>query len=140
MRAAYVHVLADAAVSVLAIIGLLAGRELGWAWMDPVMGIFGMCVIANWSFGLLKAASGILLDVSGSPALAERIRARLERDGDRVADLHLWRLGPGHNAVIATIVTGDPLPASVYKARIAEITGLSHVTVEVERCPDAAHE
>lgn len=137
MRAAYVHVLADAAVSVLAIIGLLAGRELGWNWMDPVMGIIGMCVIANWSYGLLKAAGGVLLDMSGSPALAQQIRQKLEREGDRVADLHLWRLGPGHNAVIATIVTGEPAPASTYKARIAGLAGLSHVTVEVERCPDA---
>lgn len=140
MRAAYVHVLADAAVSILVIIGLLAGRELGWAWMDPVMGIVGMCVIANWSFGLLRAAGGVLLDVSGSPDLAARIRQKLEIDGDRVADLHLWRLGPGHNGVIATIVTRDPLPASVYKSRIAEVGNLSHVTVEVERCPDAHNE
>jgi len=136
MRAAYVHVLADAAVSVLAIVGLLAGRELGWNWMDPVMGLVGMCVIGNWSVGLLKDAGRVLLDMSGNPALATRIREKLERDGDRVADLHLWRLGPGHNAVIATVVTGEPLPASAYKSRIAELTGLSHVTVEVERCPD----
>jgi cation diffusion facilitator family transporter len=137
MRAAYVHVVADAAISVLAIVGLLAGRELGWNWMDPLMGIIGMCVIANWSYGLLKAAGGVLLDMSGNPLLAQQIRQRLEREGDRVADLHLWRLGPGHNAVIATIVTAEPAPASTYKSRIAELTGLSHITVEVEKCPDA---
>jgi cation diffusion facilitator family transporter len=136
MRAAYIHVLADAAVSVLAIIGLLAGRLLGWVWMDPVMGIMGMLVIANWSWGLLRAAGGVLLDMSGSPGLARDIRAKLEQGADRVADLHLWRLGPGHNAVIATLVTGSPMPASAYKSRLADVRGLSHVTIEVEICPE----
>jgi cation diffusion facilitator family transporter len=137
MRAAYLHVLADAAVSVLAIVGLLAGRLLGWVWMDPVMGIVGMLVIANWSWGLLQAAGGVLLDMSGSPGLARDIRAALEQGADRVADLHLWRLGPGHNAVIATVVTDAPTPASAYKARLAKVGGLSHVTIEVEICPES---
>ena len=137
MRAAYVHVLADAAVSILAIVGLLSGRLFGLNWMDPVMGIVGMLVIANWSWSLLRAAGGVLLDVSGNPALAHDIRAKLEQGADRVADLHLWRLGPGHNAVIATVVTGKPAPASTYKARLAEVEGLSHVTIEVEICPES---
>lgn len=137
MRAAYVHVIADAAVSVLAIIGLLAGREFGLVWMDPVMGLIGTLVIANWSWGLLRDAGGVLLDVSLHDELAVRIRRQLEVGADRVADLHLWRLGPGHNAVIATLVTDMPLPASDYKKRLADIESLSHVTIEVEACPDA---
>ena len=136
MRAAYVHVLADAAVSVLAIVGLLAGKLFGLVFMDPVMGLVGMAVIANWSFGLLRAAGRVLLDMTGSPALASEIRSRLEAGGDRVADLHLWRLGPGHNAMIATLVTDRPAPASLYKTRLSEIGGLSHVTIEVEQCPE----
>ncbi|HVU22014.1 MAG TPA: CDF family Co(II)/Ni(II) efflux transporter DmeF [Rhizomicrobium sp.] len=137
MRAAYVHVIADAAVSVLAIIGLLAGREFGLVWMDPVMGLVGTLVIANWSWGLLRDAGGVLLDVSLHDELAARIKQQLEVGADRVADLHLWRLGPGHNAVIATLVTDTPLPASDYKKRLADIENLSHVTIEVEACPDA---
>jgi cation diffusion facilitator family transporter len=137
MRAAYVHVIADAAVSVLAIIGLLAGRQLGWVWMDPVMGIAGACVIANWSWGLIRAAGGVLLDMSADQGLAAAIKERLEVGADRVADLHLWRLGPGHNAVIATLVTGEPQPASAYKSRLAEIESLSHITIEVEVCSDS---
>jgi cation diffusion facilitator family transporter len=136
MRAAYVHVLADAAVSVLAIIGLLAGRELGWAWMDPVMGIIGACVIANWSWGLIRAAGSVLLDMSSNDTLADSIKTRLEIGADRVADFHLWRLGPGHNAVIATLVTDKPEPASAYKARLADVRTLSHITIEVEACTD----
>ncbi len=137
MRAAYIHVIADAAVSVLAIIGLLAGRELGLVWMDPVMGIIGTFVIASWSWGLIRDAGGVLLDVSLDEQLASRIRARLESGADRVADLHLWRLGPGHNAVIATLVTDKPLPASDYKTRLRDIENLSHITIEVEACRDA---
>jgi cation diffusion facilitator family transporter len=136
MRAAYVHVIADAAVSVLAIVGLLAGREFGLVWMDPVMGIIGACVIANWSWGLIRAAGGVLLDMSSDQGLAAAIKERLEVGADRVADLHLWRLGPGHNAVIATLVTGEPQPASTYKSRLAEVASLSHVTIEVEVCSD----
>ena len=91
LRAAYVHVLADAAVSILAIVGLLAGRELGWIWMDPVMGIVGACVIANWSWGLVRAAGATLLDLLPDKALAGKILARLESGDDCVTDLHLWR-------------------------------------------------
>jgi cation diffusion facilitator family transporter len=134
MRAAYVHVMADAAVSVLAIIGLLAGRELGLRWMDPVMGVIGAGVIANWSWGLLRAAGAILLDVWPDRFPAAAIRARLESGTDRVADLHLWRVGPGHHAVIATIVTDVPSPVADYKRRLSDITGLSHVTIEIQEC------
>ena len=140
IRAAYVHVLADAAVSVLAIVGLLAGRQMGWRWMDPIMGIVGACVIANWSWSLIGAAGRVLLDMSSDQELAARIKTRLELGADRVADLHLWRLGPGHNAVIATLVTDRPQAASTYKSRLAGVSSLSHITIEVEACADAHEE
>jgi cation diffusion facilitator family transporter len=135
LRAAYVHVLADAAVSVLAVVGLLAGRELGWIWMDPVMGLVGAGVIANWSWGLLRAAGAVLLDLRPDGALAGEVRRRLERDGDRVADLHLWRVGPGHEAAVVSIVSDAPAAPADYKARLADLPTLSHVTVEVQLCP-----
>ena len=139
MRAAFVHVTADAAISVLAIIGLLAGRELGWHWMDPVMGIVGACVIANWSWGLLRAAGASLLDMWPKELPATEIRSRLEVGADRVADLHLWRVGPGHYSVIATLVTDRPKAAADYKHRLAGMPGLSHVVIEVQQCPEAHH-
>lgn len=135
LRAAYVHVLADAAVSILAIAGLLAGRELGWVWMDPLMGIVGACVIANWSWGLVRAAGSTLLDMRPDPALARAVVGRLERGEDRVTDLHLWRIGPGHCAAVVSVVSDRPEPPAAYKARLAGLSGLSHVTVEVLPCP-----
>jgi len=105
LRAAFIHVAADAAVSVLAILGLTAARVLGWMWMDPMMGIVGGCVIASWAYALVRDTGRILLDMTPDTALAARIRRRLEEDGDRVADLHLWRLGPGHFGAIVSIVT-----------------------------------
>jgi cation diffusion facilitator family transporter len=134
LRAAYVHVLADAAVSVLAVIGLVAGRQFGWVWMDPVMGIVGAGVIANWSWGLVRAAGGVLLDLRLDPALVAEILERLERNGDRVADLHVWRVGPGHAAAVVSVVSDRPEPPAAYKARLAGLFGLRHVTVEVEQC------
>src|SRR3954470_20905633 len=108
-RAAYVHVVADAAVSVLALIGLIAGRQLGWVWLDPVMGLIGMLVIANWSWNLIRAAGTVLLDMQPDERLAAEIAQRLESGcGDRVCDLHLWRLGPGHNAAVVSLVSDRP--------------------------------
>jgi cation diffusion facilitator family transporter len=132
LRAAYVHVMADAAVSVLAIIGLSAGRFLGWVWMDPMMGIVGALVIANWSWGLLRATGSVLLDMAPDRDLPRRIRAELEADGDEVADLHVWRVGPGHLGAIVTVATARPRQPSDYKARLGHVAGLSHVTVEVQ--------
>ena len=133
LRAAYVHVASDAAVSLLAIVGLLAGRQFGWVWLDPVMGLVGSFVIARWAWGLIRAAGAILLDVNPDPKLEARIRERLQRDGDQVCDLHLWRLGPGHNAVIARIITRGDAPPSAYRHRLDGLATLSHVTIEVER-------
>src|SRR5215471_295747 len=134
LRAAYVHVLADAAVSILAVVGLVIARELGWLWIDAAMGIIGAAVISNWAFGLMRAAGAVLLDIRPNVELVRSVRECLERGSDRVADLHLWRVGPGHNAVIATIVSHEPQTPSFYKGRLAQIAGFSHVTIEVERC------
>jgi cation diffusion facilitator family transporter len=136
LRAAYVHVIADAAVSVLALAGLVTASALGWLWMDPVIGLIGMLVIANWSWNLLRAAGSVLLDMQPAGGLGRDIAARLEgAAGDRIADLHLWRVGPGHHAAVVSIVTERPEPPAAYKARLAGIAGLSHVTVEVLACP-----
>ena len=108
LRAAFVHVMADAAVSVLVIVGLVAGRQFGWVWMDPLMGLVATMVILSWSWTLIRSAGAVLLDVCPDPALARRIASRLEQGSDRVSDLHLWRLGPGHLAAVISIVTHEP--------------------------------
>jgi cation diffusion facilitator family transporter len=138
IRAAYVHVLADAMTSVLAIVALLAGRFYGWVFMDPLMGLVGVAVILSWSFGLLRTAGTVLLDMVPDHHLAGRIRKRLEVDGDRVSDLHLWRLGPGHVGLIAAVVSDRPQAPGFYKARLAGIAGPSHMTIEVHLCEDHA--
>jgi cation diffusion facilitator family transporter len=135
MRSAYAHVLADALTSVLAIVGLLVARFNGWLWIDPLMGIVGAVIIATWSWRLIRESGAVLLDVVPDPDLAERVRERLEVGGDRVSDLHLWRVGPGHCALIAAIVSDHPEPAEAYKARLAPLRELSHSTIEVHRCP-----
>jgi cation diffusion facilitator family transporter len=134
LRAAYVHVLADALVSLLAIVGLSAAWIFGWRFMDPVVGLIGAGVIASWAAGLIRSAAGVLLDSVPDADLARRIRHRLEVGGDRLADLHVWQLGPGHAAVIASIVSDRPQPPAEYKKRLADMAGLSHVTVEVNPC------
>jgi cation diffusion facilitator family transporter len=136
IQSAYFHVLADALTSVLAIVALLAGWFYGLAWLDPAAGVVGALVIASWSVGLLRSSGGVLLDAAPDPRLMRTIRERLEVDGDRVSDLHLWRLGPGHSAVIVAVVSDQPRAPSFYKTRVADIPGLSHITVEVNRCPD----
>lgn len=134
LRGAYLHVLADALTSVLAIVGLLAGRLYGWVWMDPLMGIVGACVIAAWSWSLMRTSGAVLLDVVPNPRLAQHIRESVEIDGDRITDLHLWRVGPGHTAAIISVVSDRPQAPAAYKSRLEGMPGLSHVTVEVHRC------
>jgi len=134
LRAAYIHVLADAATSVLAIGALATSLHFGWTWADPVVGIVGAAVIASWAVGLIRSSGAVLLDVNGDGRMEAAIRARLETRGDRVTDLHLWQLGPGHRAAVVSLVSDDPLPPSRYKRRLSGLHGLSHVTVEVERC------
>jgi cation diffusion facilitator family transporter len=131
IRAAYFHVLADAVTSVFAIVALLAGRFYGWVFMDPLMGIVGAIVILRWSTGLMRAAGAVLVDVVPDRRLAALVRGRLEIEGDQVVDMHLWRLGPGHAALIASVVSDHPQQPSAYKARLDGIPGLSHVTIEV---------
>jgi cation diffusion facilitator family transporter len=135
LRSAYFHVLADAMTSVLAIAALLAGHFFGWTSMDPAMGLVGAAVIALWSLGLMRSAAAVLVDAVPDGRLAATARERLEAGHDRVADLHLWRLGPGHVALVAVVVADPPLPPGVYKERLAGIPGLSHVTIEVQQCP-----
>jgi cation diffusion facilitator family transporter len=134
LRAAYVHVLADAATSVMAIAALILARAFGWVWIDPVVGIVGSLVIASWAYGLIKSAGAVLIDVVPDSNVAEGIRSRLEVDGDRISDLHLWQVGPGHYSAIVTIVTDHPQPPASYKASLGELKQLSHVTVEVDQC------
>jgi cation diffusion facilitator family transporter len=131
LRAAYAHVLADALTSLLAIAALLAGRLFGWVWMDPAMGLVGAVIIAHWSVGLLRSSAAVLLDTVPCERLAAQLKGRLEQGTDRVADLHLWRLGPGHLGVVASVVSDSPQPPDTYKARLAGVAGLSHVTIEV---------
>jgi Co/Zn/Cd efflux system component len=128
--------MADAAVSILVLIGLSVGRLLGWLWLDPVMGIIGMLVIANWSWNLIRASGAVLLDMRTGDGIASEIANRLEtgRD-DRVSDLHVWRVGPGHCAAVVSLVSDQPEPPASYKSRLIGIPGLSHVTVEVQPCP-----
>jgi cation diffusion facilitator family transporter len=131
LRAAVIHVIADAAVSVLVIAGLLLARVLGWVWMDPLAGLIGAAVIASWSYGLVRDTGGILLDMTHDRNMAENIRMAIERDGDILCDLHVWRLGPGHVGAIVSIATAAPRPPAFYRERLASFPSLSHVTVEV---------
>jgi len=134
LRAAYVHVLADAATSVLAIAALVVAMYSQWVWADPAVGIIGSLVIASWAFGLIRDAGSVLLDVSADSNLEGIIRSRIETRGDRVTDLHLWQVGPGHRAAVISVVSDHPLPPATYKRRLGGLRGLSHVTVEVEHC------
>lgn len=131
LRAAYIHVLADAATSVTAIVGLVAARMLDFTYIDPAVALLGVAVILWWSFGLLRDSAAVLLDCVPDRALAEKVRQRLEARGDAVTDLHLWQLGPGHTAAVISVVTEIPQPPASYKTRLADIEGLCHVTIEV---------
>ncbi len=135
LRAAFVHVAADVVVSVLVIVGLFAARALDWLWLDPVVGLVGATVVAVWSWSLVRSAGAVLLDMSPDPTLPQKIADRLEQNGDRIFDLHLWRVGPGHVAGIVSLASSQPQGPSVYKRRLADLHGLSHITVEVEHSP-----
>ncbi len=132
MRAAIIHVLADAAVSVLVIVGLSFGRFLGWTWMDPVAGICGAFVIAAWSYGLIRDTGAVLLDMNPDRDMASRMRATIESDGDQLTDLHLWQLGPGHLGAILSVSTAKQRGPDYYRRLLDRFRSLSHVTVEVE--------
>jgi Co/Zn/Cd efflux system component len=131
LRAAVVHVMADAAVSAFVIAGLLLARAFGWVWMDPLAGIVGACVIASWSFGLIRDTGAILLDMNPDRSMSDHLRQTIETDGDKIADLHVWRLGPGHLGAIVSVSTKQARGAAYYRARLAKFRSLSHLTVEV---------
>ena len=133
LRAAIIHVLADAGVSLLVIVGLLLGRFFGWVWMDPVAGMCGAIVIAAWSYGLIRDTGAILLDMNPDQGMAERMRSVIEVDGDRLVDLHLWRLGPGHLGAILSVATAKLRGPEYYRELLGRFSALSHVTVEVQR-------
>jgi cation diffusion facilitator family transporter len=138
MRAAYVHVLADAATSVLALVALAGGLFFGLRWLDPLVGLIGAGVIASWAYGLIRDSGMVLLDAEADPDLAREIRASVEGEFDaRVADLHLWRLGPGHHGLIVSLVSPGPATAEGVKETLRRrYPDLSHVTVEVAVCAD----
>lgn len=135
LRGAYLHVLADALTSILAIVALLLGRYFGWVWCDPAIGIAGAVLIGVWAVGLLRTAGAVLLDASADASLDSRIRRTLaEAEGD-VYDFHLWRVAPGRFALIVGIDSPDNTPAEVYQRALASIPELCHVTVEVHSRP-----
>jgi cation diffusion facilitator family transporter len=131
IRSAYIHVLADAAVSVLAITGLVLARAFGWMWMDPLAGVIGAAVIANWSYGLIRDTGRILLDMNPDQGMTAKVREAIESDGDRLVYLHLWRLGPGHLGAVVSVLTNKPRDCAFYRERLKNYKALSHVTVEV---------
>ncbi|MBP1859713.1 CDF family Co(II)/Ni(II) efflux transporter DmeF [Rhizobium herbae] len=132
LRSAYLHVMADALTSVLAIVALVAASIYGWLWLDPLMGIVGALVIAHWSWGLIRQTGLILIDATDAvTGLQAEIRQRIETQGETITDLHVWQVGPGHNAAIVAIATSSPHPPAFYKEKLAALSGLSHLTVEV---------
>lgn len=131
IRAAFMHMVGDGAVSVLAILGLLAARYLGWTFMDPMMGIIGMIVIGRWSFSLLRDTGAILLDMTPDKKMAQRIKQVIEAEGDRLDDLHIWRLGPGHLGAIVSIKASAPRGLDHYRALLGCFSQLSHLTIEI---------
>lgn len=134
LRAAYLHVIADAVTSFLAIIALTTGRFFGWVWMDPLMGLVGAAMITRWSVFLLRDTGRVLLDMNIDQALLNKIYEAIESvNGNKIDDLHVWRIGPGHFAAILSIATSEPEAPHHYKTLLGHINGLSHITIEVNR-------
>jgi cation diffusion facilitator family transporter len=139
LRSAYLHVLADALTSVLAIFALLAGKYLGQKWLDPFMGLVGAALVTRWSWGLLRSSARVLLDMQAPGEVVEAIRNAIESEGDsRVSDLHVWSVGPGIHAAEIAIVSSRPLDPDSYYNLLPKELGLVHVTFETHLC--AAHE
>jgi cation diffusion facilitator family transporter len=136
LKAAYLHVLADAFTSVLAIAALTGGKFLGWAWLDPVVGIVGSGVVFSWAYTLLRDTSGILLDrTPASSDLPDEIRRSVESDGDSlVTDLHVWQVGIGKYAAMISIVAHEPKNCDAYRALLRGHDELVHVTIETHHC------
>jgi cation diffusion facilitator family transporter len=131
LRSAYLHVLADALTSVAAIAALVAGKYLGWNWMDPAMGVVGALLVTQWSVSLLRTTAAVLLDRQAGAAVIERVRSSLESDSVHVADLHVWSIGPGIHAAAITLETDAPLPPDHYKRLLPSDANLVHVTMEL---------
>ncbi|MDH4189759.1 MAG: CDF family Co(II)/Ni(II) efflux transporter DmeF [Betaproteobacteria bacterium] len=135
LRAAYLHVLADALTSVLAIVALCAGKFLGWAWLDPAMGIVGAAIVALWAWNLIRDTAWVLLDASGDDEVGGAIRAALAGEADNlIADLHVWHVGPGRRAASVSVVTHQDRTAGHYRELLGGIPGLAHLIIEVNCC------
>jgi cation diffusion facilitator family transporter len=136
LRAAYLHIIADAVTSILAIIALLAGKYVGWVWLDPVIGLLGAALILKWAYGLIHDTSAILLDHQAPKTMRDEVFEAIEHgNDDRVADLHLWYIAPATLAGTISIVTDHPRPPEHYKTLIAQHIKIAHLTVEVNVCP-----
>ena len=137
LQSAYLHVLADALTSVLAIIALLSAKYFGLIWMDPLMGIIGGIMVFRWSLGLLRATSHVLLDKNGPEEIKQVIKESIEIDGDsKISDLHLWSVGPNIYGAIVSVVACNPLEPEQYKKLIPGNLGLVHISVEVSKCKE----
>jgi len=137
LRAAYLHVVADALTSLLAIAALVGGKFFGWNWLDAVMGVVGAGIVSVWAWGLLRDTGRVLLDREMDAGVVDEIREALESDGDaRLSDLHVWRVGQDHYACAASLVAHEPKTPAEYKARLAVHEEIAHVTLEVNRCED----
>jgi cation diffusion facilitator family transporter len=138
LQAAYLHVLADAFTTFLAIVALTSGKFFGLAWLDPVVGLVGSGVVFSWAYQLLRDTSGILVDRTPlSSDLPDEIRRAVESDGDSmVTDLHVWQVGAGKFAAIVSIVAHEPRPSDYYRALFHEHDELVHVTIETQHCPE----
>ena len=135
LKAAYLHVLADALTSLFAIVALVSGKFLGWTWLDPVMGMVGAAVITRWSISLLKETGPVLLDGSIEGEYLVEIKKQIESDMDnRISDIHVWQVGPSHYAAIVSIVTHYPQPIEYYKELLRDFKELAHITIEVIQC------
>jgi len=135
LKAAYLHVLADALTSILAIIALLAGKYYAWNWLDPVMGIVGATVITRWAYTLLKETSPVLLDESVDEKYKQAVKEKIENDSDnRISDLHIWRIGPNHYAIILSLVTHSPKSPEYYKAMLEDFNKLGHISYVDSPC------
>ena len=135
LRSAYLHVVADALTSVLALLALGLGLAYGWGFLDPLMGIAGALLVGRWSWGLARDSAAVLVDAEDPGSIAQQVRAAIESDADNeVADLHVWRVGPAGRACIVSVVTHEPRPVEHYRSLVAGVPGLLHLTVEVNHC------
>ena len=133
LRAAFLHVLGDAAVSAMVIVGLALSWAFSWLWMDALAGLVGAAVVASWALSLIRDAGAVLLDMTPDRRMADNMRRAIETDGDCISDLHLWRLGPGHLGAIVSVVTRTGRGEADYREKLSRFASLSHLTIEVRR-------